>query len=439
MIEIPEIVLDGNIPGELIIGIDGRGIASIERISGNGAAGSLDTYRINYTDKTSSTFTVRNGANGQDGGTFIPAVDGNGNLSWSNDKGMQNPGSVNIKGPAGNSGRGIVSIRRTSGTGTSGSTDVYTITYTDNTTSTFTVYNGRNGGKGGDGATFTPFVDEDGNLSWSNNNGLANPGTVNIKGDQGDSGVSGVWVGSEAPTDGDYNVWVDPDGTADLPGGESGEDGFSPIAKVEQTAGGAVISITDKDGTTTATISNGKDGEDGKDGVVSVAGAKVGQTVTIAAVDDNGVPTAWEAVDFPSEGEYELIETIVCDGTFNTFRKTNLSLKRAKIFLNMKAGSTAISGGVEGYNDAGLFGYAWLGSLINTGERFANVLLVSDGKNAYMEYVAPATAAVNSAAVNRTSYHQNADTPIKGIIIYASGSGALIPAGSTIEIWGVRA
>ena len=28
---------------------------------------------------------------------------------------------------------------------------------------------------------------------------------------------------------------------------ENGEDGFSPIAKVEQTASGAVISITDKD------------------------------------------------------------------------------------------------------------------------------------------------------------------------------------------------
>jgi hypothetical protein len=40
----------------------------------------------------------------------------------------------------------------------------------------------------------------------------------------------------------------------------NGEDGFSPIATVTQTDTGAVISITDKDGTTTATITNGKDG-----------------------------------------------------------------------------------------------------------------------------------------------------------------------------------
>lgn len=45
--------------------------------------------------------------------------------------------------------------------------------------------------------------------------------------------------------------------------GGNAEDGFSPIAKVEQTATGAVVSITDKTGTTTATITNGKDGKEG--------------------------------------------------------------------------------------------------------------------------------------------------------------------------------
>ena len=46
---------------------------------------------------------------------------------------------------AGEDGRGIVSFVRTSGTGTASSLDTYTITYTDNTTDTFTVYNGKNG------------------------------------------------------------------------------------------------------------------------------------------------------------------------------------------------------------------------------------------------------------------------------------------------------
>lgn len=48
---------------------------------------------------------------------------------------------------------------------------------------------------------------------------------------------------------------------------EKGDDGgFSPTAKVEQTADGAVITITDKSGTTTATVTNGKDGKNGTNG-----------------------------------------------------------------------------------------------------------------------------------------------------------------------------
>ena len=45
---------------------------------------------------------------------------------------------------------------------------------------------------GEDGATFTPSVDSEGNLSWSNNKGLTNPTTVNIKGEQGIQGIQGI-------------------------------------------------------------------------------------------------------------------------------------------------------------------------------------------------------------------------------------------------------
>lgn len=47
-------------------------------------------------------------------------------------------------------GRSIVSIVRTSGTGAPGTTDTYTITYSDETTSTFYVYNGADGEGTGD-------------------------------------------------------------------------------------------------------------------------------------------------------------------------------------------------------------------------------------------------------------------------------------------------
>lgn len=47
------------------------------------------------------------------------------------------------------------------------------------------------GPTGADGTTFTPSVDEAGNLSWSNNDGKPNPETVNIKGPQGLQGLTG--------------------------------------------------------------------------------------------------------------------------------------------------------------------------------------------------------------------------------------------------------
>lgn len=46
-------------------------------------------------------------------------------------------------------------------------------------------------------------------------------------------------------------------------------------------------------------------------GGIAVTGAKVGQTVKIAEVDENGVPTAWEPTDFPSGGANEVWEEIL--------------------------------------------------------------------------------------------------------------------------------
>lgn len=50
---------------------------------------------------------------------------------------------------------------------------------------------GSPGEAGENGATFTPSVDASGNLSWSNDKGLPNPPTVNIKGATGATGNTG--------------------------------------------------------------------------------------------------------------------------------------------------------------------------------------------------------------------------------------------------------
>ena len=72
--------------------------------------------------------------------------------------------------------------------------------------------------------------------------------------EHGYSGTEEAWLASLKGADG-------ADGTNGKDG-TNGADGFSPVATVTQTASGATVSITDKNGTTTANISNGADGQD---------------------------------------------------------------------------------------------------------------------------------------------------------------------------------
>lgn len=50
---------------------------------------------------------------------------------------------------------------------------------------------GADGAAGKDGVTFTPSMSDDGDLSWSNDGGKANPQTVNLKGPKGETGARG--------------------------------------------------------------------------------------------------------------------------------------------------------------------------------------------------------------------------------------------------------
>lgn len=95
----------------LFDGADGRGIKSIARTSGNGAAGTVDTYTIAYTDGTTSAFQVRNGTNGKDGTDgkdgqpgsdgITPHIGANGNwYTGDTDTGIRAQGPQGEPGPA---------------------------------------------------------------------------------------------------------------------------------------------------------------------------------------------------------------------------------------------------------------------------------------------------------------------------------------------------
>ena len=93
-------------------------------------------------------------------------------LSLVGQQGPQGPsGPAGATGPQGSAGsngsdgRGIASIVRTSGTGAAGTTDTYTITYSDATTSTFQVYNGADGNGTGDMLATTYDTNADGKVN----------------------------------------------------------------------------------------------------------------------------------------------------------------------------------------------------------------------------------------------------------------------------------
>ena len=59
---------------DVMDGTDGRGITSITRVSGDGSAGTVDTYSIKYTDGSSDVFNVRHGKDGAQGSPGTPGV-----------------------------------------------------------------------------------------------------------------------------------------------------------------------------------------------------------------------------------------------------------------------------------------------------------------------------------------------------------------------------
>lgn len=99
------------------------------------------------------------GADGEDGGYYTPAVSAEGVLSWTASKeGMPAVTSVNIKGADGAPGAA----------GQDGAP-------------------GADGAAGANGVTFTPVMTGT-TLSWTNDGGLQNPPSVDLKGEKGDAG-----------------------------------------------------------------------------------------------------------------------------------------------------------------------------------------------------------------------------------------------------------
>lgn len=150
-------------------GDTGVGVQSVKQTTTSNVDSGYNVVTVTLTDGTTSTFSVKNGSKGSTGAN-------------------------------GTNGVSVSSVKQTTISSADGGTNVVTVTLSNGTTSTFNVKNGskgsngtngKDGADGDDGATFTPSVDSAGNLSWTNNKGLTNPPTVNIKGPKGDAGEGG--------------------------------------------------------------------------------------------------------------------------------------------------------------------------------------------------------------------------------------------------------
>ena len=136
--------------------------------------------------------------------------------------------------------------------------------------------------------------------------------------------TNGIWYVWDVDSGEYVSTGIPAQGAQGVPGvdGQDGTDGFSPTATVTQTQTGATISITDKQGTTTANITNGQDGSpgqpgtDGTDGVGVPAGGTTGQVLSKASGTD--YDTEWTTPEAGGVTDVQVNGTsVVTDGVAN--------------------------------------------------------------------------------------------------------------------------
>lgn len=115
-------------------GTDGRAITSVTKTN---TSGLVDTYKIQFSDNTSTNFTVTNGSSIK-------------SIAKTATSGLTDTYTVTLTDNTKSTftvtnGNGIASVTLQSGTHAAGTTDTYKITFDNGQYTTFSVYNGQNG------------------------------------------------------------------------------------------------------------------------------------------------------------------------------------------------------------------------------------------------------------------------------------------------------
>ena len=323
-------------------GVDGVSpTAKVEAVTGGA--------KVTITDKNgTTTVTLTNGQDGQPGAAGQPGEKG--------DPGT--PGAAGKDGADGYSPSAKVEAV----------TGGAKITITDKSgTTTTTVTNGKDGAPGAAGSPGAAGKDgADGYSPSAKVTQTTSGATISITDKTGTTSAT-ITNGKDGK-----------DGAAGSPGaaGKNGADGFSPSAKVEAVTGGAKITITDKSGTTTTTITNGEKGDKGDPGTDAVSPTAKVQAVTggakITITDKNGTTTT--TVTNGTNGSPGAAGKDGQDG-YSPSAKVEAVTGGAKITITDKSGTTTanISNGTNGQP----------GGKGDTGERGTGILKVTTAPTSY--------------------------------------------------------
>lgn len=195
------------------------------------------------------------GAAGSSGATFTPSVDASGNLTWTNDGGLENPAAVNIRGPQGARGE----------TGAQGETGPEGPQGEKGDTGDA----GPQGPAGADGGYYQPGISAEGLLTWTPSRGgmpaVSAASVIGPRGEKGETGAQG-------------------------PAGADGAAATVAVGTVTTGAAGSTASVVNA-GTASAAVLNfviprGDKGETGPQGPAGADGAAGAQGPAGAAGAD---------------------------------------------------------------------------------------------------------------------------------------------------------
>ena len=214
--------------------------------------------------------------------------------------------------------------------------------------------------------------------------------------------------------------------------GGTGADGYSPVANVTQTDTGAVIYITDKSGTTTATISNGKTPQKGVDYFTEAEKQEI--TEQAAALVDvpegGGSGSSCDAFQMEitlEEAANAMTVTLPC--TLDKLLIANCHFKMPNLASALRLYA------IFGSNTKG---FTEVPAVTGGSASGADIYLLKQYENMYMVSYAAVANYANNARVGAIS--QTVDYSVSDEIrFYSNTSDVDFPAGTVLTIWGVYA